>query len=119
MSLFQGKLESHSGVYKGGSFKFDDSFSGDWKLPGVFRYRDFHTVVEGISKSLNAQIRSQSMDNANATYLDGEVIIRAAYGIQVQDRDDPYIAAAERGLWIANECMAPGRWLVDIIPICE
>lgn len=49
----------------------------------------------------------------------GEVIIRAAYGITVQDKNDPYIDAAEYGVWIANQCLVPGRWLVDIVPVRE
>ena len=48
----------------------------------------------------------------------GEVIVRASYGIEVQEKDDPYIATAERALWIANQTILPGRWLVDILPIC-
>lgn len=52
------------------------------------------------------------------TSLLGRIILRVSYGIDVQEADDPYIAAAEHGLWIANQCMAPGAWLVDLIPIC-
>ena len=48
----------------------------------------------------------------------GEVIVRGAYGIEVQEKNDPYIATAERALWIADQTIVPGRWLVDVIPIC-
>ena len=47
----------------------------------------------------------------------GEAIVRASYGIEVQEKNDPYIATAERALWIANQTIVPGRWLVDVIPI--
>lgn len=47
----------------------------------------------------------------------GEIIIRGAYGIDVQERNDPYIATAERAIWIANETLVPGKWLVDILPM--
>lgn len=47
----------------------------------------------------------------------GEAIVRGSYGIEVQERNDPYIAIAERALWIANQTILPGRWLVDVLPI--
>ena len=48
----------------------------------------------------------------------GEIIVRGSYGIDVQEKNDPYIANAERVVCIANETIIPGKWLVDVLPIC-
>lgn len=47
----------------------------------------------------------------------GEIIVRGSYGIDVQEKNDPYIANAERVVCIANETLIPGKWLVDVLPI--
>lgn len=40
------------------------------------------------------------------------------YGIEVKDKDDPWIAVAEHALEGASVTGIPGSFLVDIIPIC-
>ncbi|KAJ7189262.1 cytochrome P450 [Mycena filopes] len=50
----------------------------------------------------------------------GEVIIGAAYGIDVRAVDDPYIALAERAVQSAGEASIPGRFLVPgRLPLVE
>lgn len=49
----------------------------------------------------------------------GRVLIHSAYGVDVKERADPIIVAAERGLEASIAAMNPGQFLVDIIPICE
>ena len=49
----------------------------------------------------------------------GRVIMRTAYGIDVQDSNDPYIDIAERALQAVNAGVNAGSFLVDIVPICE
>lgn len=49
----------------------------------------------------------------------GRVIMRTAYGIDVQDNNDPYIDIAERGLQALNAGVNAGSFLVDIVPICK
>ena len=49
----------------------------------------------------------------------GRIIMHAAYGIKVQDEDDPYVDIAERGLQALNAGVNAGSFLVETIPICR
>lgn len=40
-----------------------------------------------------------------------------AYGLKVKPKDDPFIAAAEKGVSALLEAGFPGKYLVDSIPI--
>lgn len=45
--------------------------------------------------------------------------MRIAYGIQVKDRDDPYIQTAEYVLKIVVGASDPGSYLVNLVPLCK
>ncbi|KAG5650921.1 hypothetical protein H0H81_010513 [Sphagnurus paluster] len=49
----------------------------------------------------------------------GEVILSIAYGIQVQEKDDPYVITAERAVRPISIACVPGTFLVDTIPILK
>ncbi|KAG5635545.1 hypothetical protein H0H81_010909 [Sphagnurus paluster] len=49
----------------------------------------------------------------------GETIISVTYGIEVQDKDDPYIIAAERAIGPLFIAAIPGTFLVDALPILK
>ena len=42
-----------------------------------------------------------------------------AYGIEVTDHEDRYIAIAERALEGLSEAAVPGAYMVDQIPLCK
>ena len=48
----------------------------------------------------------------------GFVTMKIAYGYTIQDEDDHFIAIAEEASKIIAVASAPGKWLVDSIPIC-
>lgn len=48
----------------------------------------------------------------------GSSIMKAVYGIDVKDMNDPYIHTAEQGLTALAEAAMPGRFLVDVFPWC-
>ncbi|KAG5651515.1 hypothetical protein H0H81_008380, partial [Sphagnurus paluster] len=52
-------------------------------------------------------------------HMAGETIMSVVYGLQVQDKDDPYITAAERGVRPLFDAAVPGAFLVDIFPILK
>ncbi|KAG5650135.1 hypothetical protein H0H81_000558 [Sphagnurus paluster] len=52
-------------------------------------------------------------------HMAGETIISVAYGLRVQDKDDPYIIAAERGVAPLLVAAVPGTFLVDALPILK
>ncbi|CAL1695170.1 unnamed protein product [Somion occarium] len=52
-------------------------------------------------------------------HFSGEVIMRLAYGMDVQQEDDPYIDIAERGTHAISATTNAGSYLVDVIPILK
>jgi cytochrome P450 len=48
----------------------------------------------------------------------GASIIRMTYGIDVKNGEDEYIAVPETILHAISEVAVPGRFYVDLIPIC-
>ncbi|EKM54971.1 uncharacterized protein PHACADRAFT_142788 [Phanerochaete carnosa HHB-10118-sp] len=52
-------------------------------------------------------------------YFAGQQILHITYGLEIQDRNDPYIAMADRAVFIGTACVAPGSYLVDLIPILK
>ena len=42
-----------------------------------------------------------------------------AYGVQVQENDDPYIANAEQAVHTVFSASLPGKYLVDTLPILK
>lgn len=49
----------------------------------------------------------------------GAEIMSMAYGIEVQEKDDPYVQMAEEALGGAAACLKTGAYLVDMFPISE
>jgi hypothetical protein len=37
--------------------------------------------------------------------------------VQVKDFEDPYVADAEKAMWILSVTTVPGAWVVDSLPI--
>jgi len=46
-------------------------------------------------------------------------IMKVAYGIDVQESDDPYIMIAEEAVNGAKQAAVPGAFLVDLLPILK
>ena len=46
-------------------------------------------------------------------------VMKIAYGIDVQDNDDPYISLAEEALHGLNQAATPGAFWVDLFPILK
>lgn len=49
----------------------------------------------------------------------GGLIMSIAYGIDVQEQDDPFIKAAETSISVVDITLVPGAYLVNLFPICE
>ncbi|KAG5650874.1 hypothetical protein H0H81_010674 [Sphagnurus paluster] len=49
----------------------------------------------------------------------GEVIITTAYGLQIQEKDDPYVTISHRAFESLNVASVPGAFLVDFLPILK
>ncbi|KAF8905213.1 cytochrome P450 [Gymnopilus junonius] len=55
----------------------------------------------------------------NLRQMAGETIMAIAYGIQVQEYNDPYIDIAEKAVHTLLAAGAPGKYLVDTFPILK
>ncbi|KAF8960404.1 cytochrome P450 [Flammula alnicola] len=55
----------------------------------------------------------------NLRHMAGETIISAAYGVDVQAEDDPYIKTAEAGTHPLFAAAVPGAFLVDVLPFLK
>ena len=47
------------------------------------------------------------------------MIFSVAYGIEVKNKEDPFVVTAERTLEAVDATLVPGSYLVDLIPSCE
>ncbi|KAJ3516119.1 hypothetical protein NLJ89_g1327 [Agrocybe chaxingu] len=56
---------------------------------------------------------------AAVRYMAGETIMCVAYGLNVQPKDDPYIAMAEQGAHTLEAAAIPGAFLVDDLPLLK
>ena len=45
-------------------------------------------------------------------------IIRITYGIEIEDHNDPNVAAVELAMQHLADVGTPGAFMVDILPIC-
>ncbi|KAF5349123.1 hypothetical protein D9756_009490 [Leucocoprinus leucothites] len=52
-------------------------------------------------------------------HFTGGVAITLAYGIDVKPANDPFIDVSERAISLLNQASAPGKYLVDIIPLLK
>lgn len=48
-----------------------------------------------------------------------EIIMRLAYGIDVQPKDDPYVDIADSGIRAIEASVSAGSYLVDSFPVCR
>lgn len=49
----------------------------------------------------------------------GETIMSIAYGIDIQQKDDPYVKAAQEGVHPLTAATVPGAFLVDMLPLLK
>jgi hypothetical protein len=55
------------------------------------------------------------------SYVNGFIThssFQLVYAINVRDKDDPYIATAEKAMAHLGAAGKPGAFLVDVLPIC-
>ncbi|KAK7054002.1 cytochrome P450 [Favolaschia claudopus] len=71
---------------------------------------EINVLLRGLRET-PAQFERHIRRNATA------VIMKVAFGYSVLDNDDPFISIADESSKISGWAMAPGRWLVDYLPI--
>ncbi|KIP03142.1 hypothetical protein PHLGIDRAFT_26261 [Phlebiopsis gigantea 11061_1 CR5-6] len=83
----------------------------------VGRYRPVETTAT--HKLLRNLLETPKDFRKHIRYLFGSLAIEVAYGLEVDTGEDSLIATAEAAMWAANQCMTPGAYLVDLIPILK
>lgn len=46
------------------------------------------------------------------------IMLTVAYGMEIGDEDDPWIALGENAMESVRQTCVPGAYLVDAVPIC-
>jgi len=82
--------------------------------------RNLATTPEAFMKHARRYITKLSLTiEADQYRVSGGVIMKVAYGWTVKDIDDYFVELMEQSFVLSAEIMKPGRWLVDVFPICE
>ncbi|KAI5121763.1 hypothetical protein M0805_009574 [Coniferiporia weirii] len=73
---------------------------------------------------INDQIEQEKTENKDYSQLErllrknsAAVILRIGYGINIKISDDYFVAMAEESMRVGSLAAAPGKWLVDSLPI--
>ncbi|EKM77487.1 hypothetical protein AGABI1DRAFT_43141 [Agaricus bisporus var. burnettii JB137-S8] len=87
-------------------------------IGGTAQMREFHHLIETSSQRFLQRTLAKPDDlMSHLRKLQGNVILKLTYGIDVQDGDDPYVALIERANVNFNKATIPGSFLVDFFPI--
>ncbi|KAF7326265.1 Cytochrome P450 [Mycena kentingensis (nom. inval.)] len=89
-------------------------FHSDFNAESVTKYHQ--RQLEACHELLRRVHRAPEGLLDHLRHMAGEVIMSAAYGIEVLAQDDPYIDMAETALKALVHASIPGRFLVDLVP---
>jgi len=86
---------------------------------------DYLSHLTTSSTTLNSKHRAWSTTFRGARALTNDletstfaaIVMKTAYGIDVQESDDPYIMVAEEAVNGAKQAASPGAFWVDLLPI--
>ncbi|KAH8099402.1 cytochrome P450 [Cristinia sonorae] len=73
--------------------------------------------VKAVHELLQRLIQKPSGFMEHARHMAGRIIMRSAYGIDIQPHDDPYIEIGEKSLQALSASTNAGSYLVDMMPI--
>src|SRR5690349_5001441 len=72
------------------------------------------------SENLEFLAKFETLINLICSYsLFAALITDVAYGIQIKEKNDPYIQHIEEVIHAVGEAAIPGRYLVDLFPIMK
>ncbi|KAJ3516118.1 hypothetical protein NLJ89_g1326 [Agrocybe chaxingu] len=134
-------LERRSSIYSGRArflmlnelmgWKFSFGFmeyGEQWRKRRRAMHLEFHPTAAAQFKPhslraarnlLNRILDSPEDVMGNLRYAAGETIIAAAYGLNIESKDDPYISLAKEAMHTLEIASIPGAFLVDDIPILK
>jgi len=75
--------------------------------------------VKAVHEMLHRLIQHPSGFMEHARHMAGRIIMRTAYGIDVQIRNDPYIEIGEKSLQALSAATGAGAYLVDVLPFLK
>ncbi|KAF9447574.1 cytochrome P450 [Macrolepiota fuliginosa MF-IS2] len=84
------------------------------------RTSEFQPQQRAYVRRLLPQLIDPKCDFAQSLrHFTGAIAITLAYGIDVKSIDDPYIKVSEHAIDLLNNASAPGKYLVDAIPLLK
>ena len=76
-----------------------------------------HRRVGLVSRLLTSSPKPASHASPNFQSMPGAVIMSIAYGIDIKSVDDPFLSASLEASHVITTAMAPGKFLIDVIPM--
>ncbi|KAL7277361.1 hypothetical protein ACG7TL_009221 [Trametes sanguinea] len=92
-------------------------FHGAFQPSVIPKYRPVH--LRECRRFLQRLLDTPNDFIALARHVFSATIMDVVYGIDVQERNDPYINLAETVGEIFTQVVVPGKWLVELLPILE
>ncbi|TFK25339.1 cytochrome P450 [Coprinopsis marcescibilis] len=82
--------------------------------------RQFHPhISRATKKMLNRFLEDPSDMMEILRHLAAETVLKIAYGIEIQAKNDPYVRVAEAAVHTLLAAAVPGAYLVDAIPLLK
>ncbi|TFK25351.1 cytochrome P450 [Coprinopsis marcescibilis] len=82
--------------------------------------RQFHPhISKATRKMLNRFLEDPGDMMEILRHLAAETVLKIAYGIEIQDKDDPYVRVAEAAVHTLQTAAIPGTYLVDTVPLLK
>ncbi|KAF8490208.1 cytochrome P450 [Gautieria morchelliformis] len=103
-------------------------YGAAWRRNRALMHKKFHPAAAAKYRPIQAKhtrrlLRRlcESPDNFvdHIRHSAGAIIMELVYAINVRDKDDPYIAAAEKAMFHLSVAGNPGAFLVDVLPILK
>ncbi|KAJ3575538.1 hypothetical protein NP233_g1042 [Leucocoprinus birnbaumii] len=87
-------------------------------IGGTAQVKELHPLIESSTrKFLQRTLHNPEDLMAHLRKLQGNIILKLTYGIDVQDGEDPFVALIERANDNFNKASIPGSFLVDFFPV--
>jgi hypothetical protein len=89
----------------------------EFNATGLLHHRQ--VTLEAVRTLLSRIMEDPRHFNSHLRYMAGTIILAAAYGIDVQRSNDPYVEIADRAIRAFSIGARPGAYLVDAVPFLK
>ncbi|KAG6895072.1 hypothetical protein C0993_010209, partial [Termitomyces sp. T159_Od127] len=89
----------------------------EFNVTAAISFRPYQ--LQAAHRLLRALLDSPDDLDGNLRQMAGETILRTTYGLDIKDKNDPYIELAEKATRSLFTAAVPGAYLVDLLPILK